>query len=70
MSDESTAIEKPWPRPWARTVAFFFGLGVATWEIVGDDLHHFALFAVAAYFTGLPFTRGLEAFFSWVGDKR
>lgn len=52
--------EAPWPPPWARKVAFFFGLGMMAWEMTLDALAHAWLFGPAFVLTGLPLARGVE----------
>lgn len=60
----------PWPPPWMRTVAFFFGLGMMLWETVVDRGHTIVLFGPAFALTGLPIARGVESLLDRLGGKK
>lgn len=49
-----------WPPPWARTVAFFFGIAVTIYELRWDESKHLFVYGIAFLFTGLPVARGLD----------
>lgn len=60
MSDSPTQTTPPWPPPWARSVAFFVGLGLMGWETVADHAAHLVVYGPAFLLTGLPIARGVE----------
>jgi len=59
--------EPAWPPPWARSVAFFFGLGLMGFEAVVRKSADLFLYGPAFALTGLPLVKGLEALFEKVG---
>lgn len=60
MSAPTPPPIEQWPPEWARTVAFFVGLGLMGYETVLDKAAHLVVYGPAFLLTGLPIARGVE----------
>lgn len=67
---EERQVESPWPPPWARSIAFVFGLVLMAFEATTEHSKHVAVYGLAFMLTGLPIARGLDRLLDLISSTR